>query len=99
MGREQRLKTFLPLRWSGKASEAKHLHHLLEEVISMTERFPIHSPETAPEASKPFLERTQKSFSMIPNLEGVMAAAPATGAIAVLCQPRGGIRSNFFNSG
>ena len=77
MGREQRLKTCLPLRCSGKASEAKHLHHLLEEVISMTERFSIHSPETAPEASKPFLERTQKSFSMIPNLEGVMAAAPA----------------------
>ncbi|TDJ67375.1 MAG: carboxymuconolactone decarboxylase family protein, partial [Proteobacteria bacterium] len=43
----------------------------------MTKRFPIHSPETAPEASKPFLERTQKSFGMIPNLEGVMAAAPA----------------------
>ena len=42
----------------------------------MAERFPIHSPETAPEPSKPFLERTKKSFGMIPNLEGVMAVAP-----------------------
>ena len=27
----------------------------------MTNRFSIHSPETAPEASKPFLEQTQKT--------------------------------------
>ncbi|MFQ6021454.1 MAG: carboxymuconolactone decarboxylase family protein [Acidiferrobacterales bacterium] len=43
----------------------------------MTDKFPIHSPKTAPEASKRFLERTQKNFGMIPNLEGVMASAPA----------------------
>lgn len=43
----------------------------------MSEPFPIHTPESAPEASRPGLERTQHSFGMIPNLEAVMASAPA----------------------
>lgn len=42
----------------------------------MSELFPIHTPETAPEDSRPSLERTQRSFGMIPNLEAVMATAP-----------------------
>jgi len=37
----------------------------------------IHTLETAPEASRPMLEEVQQSFSMIPNLIGVMADAPA----------------------
>jgi alkylhydroperoxidase family enzyme len=40
--------------------------------------FTVHSPATAPAASKPVLESTQKAFGgMIPNLYGVMAASPA----------------------
>lgn len=42
----------------------------------MNEPFPIHTPESAPESSKPWLEQTQRSFGMIPNLEAVMASAP-----------------------
>lgn len=36
----------------------------------------IHNIETAPEASKPLLEKSQKQFGMIPGLHGVLAAAP-----------------------
>jgi uncharacterized peroxidase-related enzyme len=39
--------------------------------------FPIHTEETAPEASKPLLEQSQKNLGIIPNLERVMAEAPA----------------------
>jgi uncharacterized peroxidase-related enzyme len=42
----------------------------------VNEPFPIHTPESAPESSKPWLEQTQRSFGMIPNLEAVMASAP-----------------------
>ena len=38
--------------------------------------FPIHTLETAPEASKPFLENSLKSFGMIPGLHGALAEAP-----------------------
>src|SRR5689334_4588068 len=33
--------------------------------------------ETAPEASRPFLENIQRSFKFVPNLFGVFANAPA----------------------
>lgn len=36
----------------------------------------IHSIESAPEASKPLLEDSVKGFGMLPNLHGVLAAAP-----------------------
>lgn len=36
----------------------------------------IHTIETAPESSKPFLENSLKSFGMIPNLHGALASAP-----------------------
>ena len=36
----------------------------------------IHDLETAPEASKPFLEKSQKTNGMIPGLHGVLAGAP-----------------------
>ena len=42
-----------------------------------TEHFPIHTPESAPEASRDLLAHTRESFGMIPNLEGVMASAPS----------------------
>ncbi len=40
--------------------------------------FTVHTHDTAPEASKPILESTQKAFGgMLPNLYGVMAESPA----------------------
>jgi alkylhydroperoxidase family enzyme len=36
----------------------------------------IHTIESAPENSKPFLEKSLKSYGMVPNLHGVLAAAP-----------------------
>ncbi len=41
--------------------------------------FPVHSSETAPEASKPILTAAQKRFGFVPNLFRVMAEAPAAG--------------------
>jgi AhpD family alkylhydroperoxidase len=38
----------------------------------------VHNRETAPENSKPFLEKSQKEFGMIPGLHGVLAGAPKT---------------------
>ncbi len=42
----------------------------------MTE-FTIYNIETAPEGVKPLFEKSIQDFGMIPNLHGVMAAAPA----------------------
>ncbi len=39
--------------------------------------FPVHSSETAPQASKPILAATQKKFGFVPNLIRVLAEAPA----------------------
>ncbi len=39
--------------------------------------FPVHSSETAPQASQPILAATQKKFGFVPNLIRVMAEAPA----------------------
>ncbi len=39
--------------------------------------FTIHSLESAPEASKPLLDKSLQGFGMIPNLHGVMAESPA----------------------
>ncbi len=38
--------------------------------------FTIHDADTAPEGSKPFIERAQKQFGMVPNLIGLLAEAP-----------------------
>ena len=43
----------------------------------MTERFPLHDETTAPESARDALAATRRSFGMIPNLERVMATAPA----------------------
>ncbi len=39
--------------------------------------FPVHDENTAPEAAREHLAATRRSFGMIPNLERVMASAPA----------------------
>ena len=39
--------------------------------------FSIHTPESAPAASRPILEGAQKSLGFVPNLFGVMASSPA----------------------
>ena len=36
----------------------------------------IHNLETAPEASKPLIEKSQKAYGMIPGLHGVLAGTP-----------------------
>lgn len=38
----------------------------------------IHTIESAPQASKPLLENSNKAFGMVPNLHGVLASAPKT---------------------
>jgi alkylhydroperoxidase family enzyme len=40
------------------------------------ERFPVHTLESAPDASKPALRDVQQRFGMIPNLAGAMATSP-----------------------
>lgn len=39
--------------------------------------FPVLTPTTAPVASRPALERLTKAYGFVPNLAGVLAAAPA----------------------
>ncbi|WP_020591553.1 carboxymuconolactone decarboxylase family protein [Kiloniella laminariae] len=39
--------------------------------------FEIHDEKTAPEGSRPLLEQSIKSFGMVPNLHGVLAASPS----------------------
>ncbi|WP_417731124.1 carboxymuconolactone decarboxylase family protein [Rosistilla oblonga] len=39
--------------------------------------FNVHTIESAPEASKPQLEHSQKTYGFVPNLHGVMAESPA----------------------
>lgn len=39
--------------------------------------FTLHNQASAPEAAKPLLEDSQKTFGMIPSLHAVMAEAPA----------------------
>ncbi|WP_412546625.1 carboxymuconolactone decarboxylase family protein [Maricaulis sp. MIT060901] len=40
--------------------------------------FTLHTPESAPEGSQPFLENSLNGFGFIPNLHAVMAESPAT---------------------
>lgn len=40
-------------------------------------RLPILTPETAPEAARPFLENARQASGFLPNLLGVLANAPA----------------------
>jgi AhpD family alkylhydroperoxidase len=38
--------------------------------------FPIHTPETAPEAARPILAGTKAGWGFVPNLHGKLATAP-----------------------
>ena len=40
--------------------------------------FTYHDIDTAPEDSRPLIERSQKAFGMLPNLHRILAEAPAT---------------------
>lgn len=40
-------------------------------------RFPIHTLDTAPDASKPFVDGAKKAFGLVPNLIGEFAESPA----------------------
>lgn len=40
-------------------------------------KFELHTLETAPEASRPLLEHSQKAFGRLPGLHAVMAESPA----------------------
>ena len=40
-------------------------------------QYPVHTIESAPDASKPLLEQTKSSYGFIPNLYGVFAESPA----------------------
>lgn len=42
----------------------------------MTQSIDLHTVDTAPDASKPLLEKSQKAYGMIPNLHGAMAESP-----------------------
>lgn len=39
-------------------------------------RFPIHTPETAPEAARPILAATKAGWGFVPNLHAKLAGAP-----------------------
>lgn len=39
--------------------------------------FPIHTAETAPEGSRPYIEGARRAFGMVPNLIGLFAESPA----------------------
>jgi uncharacterized peroxidase-related enzyme len=39
--------------------------------------FPVHTRQSAPEASRPLLDLARHKFGMVPNLMGILATAPA----------------------
>ena len=45
-------------------------------MTTTTKGFPVHTPQTAPEASRAALARSQADWGMIPNLHAVLAEAP-----------------------
>lgn len=49
----------------------------MDDTERMNPRFLLHDEVTAPLESSGILEQTRKAFGMIPNLERVMATAPA----------------------
>ncbi len=40
-------------------------------------KFAVHTPETAPEDTRPLFENSQKAFGRIPNLHAVMGTSPS----------------------
>ena len=57
--------------WLRKPEFAQH-----QQKAILMERFPIHTLDSAPEASKSALRDVQIRFGMIPNLAGSMATSP-----------------------
>ncbi|HEY7886003.1 MAG TPA: carboxymuconolactone decarboxylase family protein [Cellvibrionaceae bacterium] len=43
----------------------------------MSHNFPVHTSESAPVEARPLLQQAEKNLGMVPNLERVMASAPA----------------------
>ena len=60
--------------------------------------FPVHSLDTAPDASKPILTAVQKSFGFVPNLYRVMAEAPAAAEAYASLMDIFGRSSLFFRN-
>ena len=58
--------------------------------------FKIHDSDTAPDDSKPLLEKSLKSFGSIPNLHGVLAEAP--GLLEAYQQLGGWFQDSSFNN-
>ena len=52
------------------------MHLRFTKAKNMT--FPSHDQETAPEASKPLLEASQKAFGRLPGLHKVLAESPSS---------------------
>ena len=49
--------------------------------------FPVHTIDSAPDASRPSLQHLQQSFGMIPNIAGAMATSPILiGSLVALFQ-------------
>jgi hypothetical protein len=42
-------------------------------------KFPLHTPDSAPEASKPLLAQVESAFGFVPNLTAMLAESPADG--------------------
>jgi hypothetical protein len=63
--------------------------------------FPVHTIESAPEQSKPYLEKLQGTFGMIPNILGAMSASPVLiGSLVGLFQKvHGGSMTGSFGAG
>src|SRR5258707_11169908 len=55
--------------------------------------FPVHTIDSAPEASKPALRDLQSAFGMIPNIAGAMATSPVliNSLVGLFGQVHGGI--------
>jgi AhpD family alkylhydroperoxidase len=55
--------------------------------------FPVHTIDSAPEASKPALRNLQSAFGMIPNIAGAMATSPLliNSLVGLFGQVHGGV--------
>jgi alkylhydroperoxidase family enzyme len=65
-----------PLANSGGEAELDGLHRNHEPKATAMTRFPVHTLDSAPEASRSALRDVQARFGMIPHLAGAMATSP-----------------------
>lgn len=66
------VKSDITKSYLNKHSNKPSLLPTHQKEIAMKE-FTLHTPETAPESSKPLLEKSQQAFGSIPNSHAVMA--------------------------